>query len=76
MELERIERCSFRKNDECGHVSSCKMCPVYKGHPQFGHPYNFSSSQFTAIILFFSPIIRQFSYASIPIIPSSVVVIL
>jgi len=31
LEVERIERCSFRKNDECGHMGSCKMCPVYKG---------------------------------------------
>lgn len=29
--LERIERCSFRKNDECECVRSHKMCPVYKG---------------------------------------------
>ncbi len=30
-ELERIERCIFRKNNECGHMSTCKICSVYKG---------------------------------------------
>ena len=31
LELDRIERCALRKNNECGHTSSCKMCPVYRG---------------------------------------------
>ena len=26
LDIERVERCVFRKDGECGHMGSCKMC--------------------------------------------------
>lgn len=31
LELERIEKCVFRKNNECGHAVTCKGCSVCTG---------------------------------------------
>ena len=30
LEQEQIERCVLRKNNECGHSSSCKLCKAMK----------------------------------------------